>query len=84
MSGTSEGEGYIVVRQIVPGLRMRMPFNAPVALPDEDPPEPVAHAIFDLTQEKAGQSVSVAELYGRIYAYSVGGGLSTGEGGIVH
>jgi hypothetical protein len=81
---SSEGKSYIVVRQLVPGVRMRASLSTLVALPDEDPPEPVAHAIFDFAQEKPGQCVSVAELYYRIYVYSAGGDLSGGVGSIVH
>jgi hypothetical protein len=51
-------------------------FSAPVAFPDEDVPEPVAHAYFDFAHEKPNQFVSEAELYERICLYAQDGDLS--------
>jgi hypothetical protein len=44
-------EGYVVVRQINPGFRSRQAFTTPVPLPEDEAPEHIAHAIYDLVDE---------------------------------
>jgi hypothetical protein len=63
---------YIVIRQVKPGFRLRQPFDVVGELPDEEAPEPVAHAYFDLTQEyqSSGRVIPVNELARRINAYA--------------
>jgi hypothetical protein len=68
---------YAVVRQLKPGVRYRLYFDAPAALPDSEAPEHVAHAIFDLTQKYyGGRSIPGYELSERIRAYAAGANTS--------
>jgi hypothetical protein len=67
-----QGEAYTVVRQIIPGLRQRLHFSAPVASPEGDAPETVAHAIFDRIEAATGRPGFAEELSRRIRAHAMG------------
>jgi hypothetical protein len=77
-----EGEGanvtpntYVIIRQLRPGLRERISFEALVPLPEGDAPEHVAHALYDVFKTSAGRVIRSDELAARIYAYESGGKL---------
>jgi hypothetical protein len=65
-------EQYTVVRQLQPGYRSRQPFNTAVELPQEEAPEHIAHATWDVIQEYWGRVVPDDELFRRIRAYEMG------------
>jgi hypothetical protein len=62
LPGLPSDEWYVVVRQVIPGFRLRLSFLPTVALPKGDAPEDIAHAIFDVMAEACGQSTKFNEL----------------------
>jgi hypothetical protein len=64
---------YVVVRQVHPGFRLRLPFDMAAPLPQDEAPEHIAHAVYDVLQEYRGKVVPDHELFQRIRAYALGG-----------
>jgi hypothetical protein len=64
-------ESYIVVRQVMPGVRMRCSFEPTTSLPSGEAPEHIAHAMFDLIMESPGRLLSHEELLLRSRTYEV-------------
>jgi hypothetical protein len=62
---------YVAVRQVQPGFRLRLHFAAAAPLPQDEAPEHIAHALYDLLQEH--KVVPCHELSQRIRAYALGG-----------
>lgn len=64
---------WVVVRQLEPGVRQRLPFNALVQLPSGEAPEHVAHAMYDLIAEARGRTVFGYEIIHRSRMYEIAG-----------
>jgi hypothetical protein len=76
---------YVVVRQLQPGVRCRLYFDTPTALPEDEAPEHIAHAIFDLAQKYHGaRSIPGHELSQCIQAYAAGAGTGHSSGSEPH
>jgi hypothetical protein len=62
---------YAAVRQVQPGLHLRRHFVPFVPLPEDEAPEHIAHALYDLFNQY--EVVPGHELSERIRAYEMGG-----------
>jgi len=66
------GDTWVAVRQIKPGVRVKMPFTPPTQdVPPES--EALAHAIFDMCAKHAGRYAPQGELTRHVHALSHGG-----------
>jgi hypothetical protein len=70
--GMTAREPYAVVRQVAPGLRYRRFFDTTVPLPEDEAPEHIAHAIYDLVEEHPDGTVPTHEIAQRIGTYGLG------------
>jgi hypothetical protein len=70
---------YVIIRQLRPGLRERISFEALVSLPEGDAPEHVAHALYDVFKNSAGRVIRSDEWAARIHAYESGGAAEDGS-----
>lgn len=64
-------EIWVAVRQVLPGCRLRVPFEALIPLPSEDAPEHIAHALYDLLSESGRKPVFADQLAKRSRTYEV-------------
>jgi hypothetical protein len=64
-------EKWVVVRQLQPGVRARLPFDAFVTFPSEEAPEHIAHAMYDLFAENPVRTIFCHEIVQRSRTYEV-------------
>ena len=69
---TASTEPYVAVRQVVPGFRLRRFFAMAVPLPEDEAPEHIAHAFYDVLEEHPGGPIFAQDLDQRIHAYGLG------------
>lgn len=67
----ANAETYIVVRQLAPGVRMRVFFTPVGPSPEGEAPEHIAHAMFDLIRSAPGRMLSHQELFQASRAYEI-------------
>jgi hypothetical protein len=67
----ANAETYIVVRQLAPGVRMRVFFTPVGPFPEREAPEHIAHAMFDLIRSAPGRMLSHQELFQASRAYEI-------------
>jgi len=62
-------EYQVLVRQVEPGFRVRLPFgrNLEISIPDD---EPVIHALFDVTSTSPGEPINGQEVLERADRYA--------------
>jgi hypothetical protein len=85
--GTTTTEPYVAVRQVVPGFRLRRFFAMAVPLPEDEAPEHIAHAFYDVLEEHPGGPIFAQDLNQRIHAYGLGADIedpSNSKPPIVH
>jgi len=69
---TTATEPYVAVRQVAPGFRLRRFFAMAVPLPEDEAPEHIAHAFYDVLEEHPGGPIFAQDLDQRIHAYGLG------------
>jgi hypothetical protein len=79
--GTTATESYVAVRQVVPGFRYRRFFDTTVPLPEDEAPEHIAHAIYDLVDKHRGGTVPPHEIAQRIHSYGLGADIGDSSDG---
>jgi hypothetical protein len=64
-------QSYVVVRQVMPGIRMRCYFKTIGPLPSDEAPEHIAHAMYDLIMTFPGSVLPLQEVFQRSRAYEI-------------
>jgi hypothetical protein len=64
---------WVLVRQLQPGVRLRLPFKALAQFPSGEAPEHVAHAMYDLVLETRDRPVFGHEIIHRSRMYELAG-----------
>jgi hypothetical protein len=67
----ANAETYIVVRQLAPGVRMRVFFTPVGPSPEGEAPEHIAHAMFDLIRKSPRRLLPYQELFKASRAYEI-------------
>jgi hypothetical protein len=62
---------WVLVRQLEPGVRLRLPFKALAQFPSGEAPEHVAHAMYDLFAEFRSIPVFMHEIIQRSRMYEI-------------
>jgi hypothetical protein len=68
-----EAGDWVLVRQLEPGVRLRLPFKALAQFPSGEAPEHVAHAMYDLIFETRDRPVFGHEIIYRSRMYELAG-----------
>jgi hypothetical protein len=66
-----EAGDWVLVRQLQPGVRLRVPFKALAQFPSGEAPEHIAHAMYDLFAETLSRPVFCHEIIQRSRAYEI-------------